>query len=139
MGFGGGADMLTGILLILAQIVFAATGLWPGWVVPNVPPPPPASCHDFVDDLGPEWSPEALGYNVQCHPGWVVPYPWGNPAFVRGYYDANTLTIHIADESSNAWVAAHEVAHHVLGPPWSEHDASCLANEILGWAPLPDC
>ncbi len=91
--------------------------------------PTVASCHDLIGQLSDEWSPETIGYTVICHPGHTIPNP--NPGtndVVFGYTWLEGREVHLADLTS-VHVAAHEVAHIVLG-----HDGGGAENEAAAWA-----
>ncbi len=101
-----------------------------GWcLVPDDIYPDVATCLDLIGQLGPEWSPETVGYTVTCHPGHTIPNP--NPGTTAGVYGYTWLEgreVHLADLTS-VHVAAHEVAHIVL-----EHDGGGAENEAAAWA-----
>ena len=103
-------------------------------------PVPPCGIHLAV--LPADLQPDAAGWTLECYEG-RVPYPFPDVfETVGAYYNPNTATIHLWD-GAQPWVIFHEVAHHLLGhtryDPTLEAEANCLANELIGWAPHPDC
>lgn len=97
-------------------------------------------CADDLAVIPVHLQPAALDYTLVCVDE-LIPHPTRPGEYVAGTADLQRRVITIVDDVpplADGWILAHEIGH-LAGMDLSEAWANCYANQVLRWAPHPDC